>query len=122
MPYTYTSVSDPVYATPDDSKVRVTVKFDHLPNPVLFVANPKDVEPHGRQIYADVIAGKYGPIGPYVAVPRVAVVAAPVSAVAPPPRAPAAPVAVSAPDVPVAAPAPHIGKAGVATNLSPNRA
>jgi hypothetical protein len=32
-----------------------------------FTADQNDVEAHGRAIFADLIAGKYGPIGDYVA-------------------------------------------------------
>jgi hypothetical protein len=35
-----------------------------------FTASPTDVEAHGRGIFADIVAGKYGPISEYVAPPQ----------------------------------------------------
>lgn len=35
-----------------------------------FTASPNDVEPHGRAIFADIVAGTYGPIAEYVAPPE----------------------------------------------------
>lgn len=35
--------------------------------PLPFTASLNDVEPHGRAIFADLMAGKYGLIGEYVA-------------------------------------------------------
>lgn len=47
--------------------VNADVKFAELPDPVPFAASSKDVEAHGRQVYADAITGKYGPITEYIA-------------------------------------------------------
>ena len=35
-----------------------------------FHATPDDVEPHGRELYANAIAGEYGEIAPYIAPPE----------------------------------------------------
>lgn len=32
-----------------------------------FTANPNDVEEHGRQLYAEAVAGQFGPVAEYVA-------------------------------------------------------
>jgi len=36
---------------------------------LLFTADSNDVEPHGRAIFADIVAGKYGAIAEYVPPP-----------------------------------------------------
>jgi hypothetical protein len=63
----YTSVTNPVYASADKSKINCMVQFAAFSSPVPFCAMASDSTAHGPQIYADLIAGKYGPIGPYVA-------------------------------------------------------
>jgi len=35
-----------------------------------FTADSTDVEAHGRQIFADLVAGKYGPIAEYIPLPE----------------------------------------------------
>jgi hypothetical protein len=69
MGITYTSVSNLAYANQTGTAIQMTVQFGHLLQPALFVAMGSDPEQHGRQLYADAIAGKYGPIAPYVAPP-----------------------------------------------------
>ena len=32
-----------------------------------FLAHPEDPEAYGRKLYADLVAGKFGPVGDYVA-------------------------------------------------------
>jgi hypothetical protein len=65
--FTLISVSDPVYTsnTPN-SGINVTIQLAEFSNPIKFHAMQNDPEPHGVQIYNDLIAGKYGPIAPYV--------------------------------------------------------
>jgi hypothetical protein len=60
------SVSKPVYSSADNSSIDCLVQFDVFPNPLPFNASPKDTTDYGKQIYADCVAGKYGPIGAYV--------------------------------------------------------
>ena len=63
-----TSVANPVWANAAQTLINCQITVEQYPGEVLpFTADPNDVEAHGRQIYADCIAGKYGPIGPYVA-------------------------------------------------------
>jgi len=69
MPYTYSKVSNPRYSDEKKSGVVLTVHFDHLSKPHPFLAVPHDTEPHGKQLYAEAIAGKFGAIAPYVAPP-----------------------------------------------------
>lgn len=61
--YPYSSVSEPAWFDADHTMIAATVVFEHLKNiPVRFVASAKDGEAHGREIYEDIVAGKYGPI------------------------------------------------------------
>ena len=76
------SVTNPVFATEDGLLIDCLLGLDVFPAPVPFTANANDVEAHGRQIYADLMAGAYGPIAAYVAPPEPVVeasVAAPIS-------------------------------------------
>jgi len=63
----YTDVKDPVYGSADKTSIICQVKFDSFPNYLPFSASPKDVQLHGQKIFAELVAGKYGTIGPYVA-------------------------------------------------------
>lgn len=59
----YTSVANPVWFDAAHSMVVVDVVFPALSaTPVKFNASPKDSMAYGREIYADIIAGKYGAI------------------------------------------------------------
>ena len=62
----YTSVTHPVYVSADGSGIACQVKFTRWLDAVPFLAMVSDPEAHGRQIFAELAAGKYGPIGPYV--------------------------------------------------------
>lgn len=63
----YMTVNTPAYADAASRSVHCVVQFSHLQAPVPFLATADDVEPHGRQIFADCVAGKYGPVAPYAA-------------------------------------------------------
>ena len=61
----YSSVARPAYLNAAQTAILCVVKFDHLPDPMLFCAASYDVEPHGRQIFNECVAGKYGSIVPF---------------------------------------------------------
>jgi len=63
----YTEVTNPVYANATRTSIQCLVTFTGFPNPVPFIATADDPEAHGSEIYADLVSGKYGTIGPYVA-------------------------------------------------------
>ncbi|SDR52965.1 hypothetical protein [Paraburkholderia tuberum] len=65
----YTDVKNPAYAAADGSVITCEVKFDAFEDYVSFAAAANDLMDHGREIYADLAAGKYGAIEPYVAPP-----------------------------------------------------
>ena len=59
----YTSVANPVWFDSAHNMVVVDVVFPRLgETPVKFNASPNDSMSYGREIYADIIAGKYGAI------------------------------------------------------------
>jgi hypothetical protein len=63
------SVNNPIYANETNTAINCNVKFDTFPDYLPFTATPNDPEEYGRQLYADLQAGKYGPIAPYVPPP-----------------------------------------------------
>lgn len=65
---TYENVSNPVWFDADHTMVIVDVVFPDLSvSAVKFNASPLDVMDYGREIYADLVAGKYGPIAEHTA-------------------------------------------------------
>jgi hypothetical protein len=64
----YTSVANPKWADAAHTTVVVDVVFETLgTTAVKFNASPEDVMDYGREIYADLVAGKYGPIAEHTA-------------------------------------------------------
>lgn len=64
----YKNVSNPVWFDAAHTMVTVDVVFETLgADPVKFNASPEDVMDYGREIYADIVAGKYGPISEHTA-------------------------------------------------------
>lgn len=61
-----TSVHSPVWADAEHTIINCFITTSQFGDEQLpFTANPNDVEAHGRQIFADIIAGKYGAIAEY---------------------------------------------------------
>ena len=61
-----TNVTNPAWANAEHTMVNATVthsEFGEIP----FSASPNDVEEHGREIFANLVAGKFGEIAEYVA-------------------------------------------------------
>lgn len=58
------SVSNPVYSKIDNSMIDCTIvcEFGTIP----FTASSNDSEEYGRNLFADLVAGKYGEISAYV--------------------------------------------------------
>ena len=69
MSFTVVSVTNPVYTNAEGTSIDCQVQWAEFPTVHPFAANEWDPEPHGQQLYADLIAGKYGPIGVYVPPP-----------------------------------------------------
>lgn len=67
-----TSLTNPVWANVEHTAIDCNITTSQLGDEVLpFTASQYDVEPHGRAIFADIVAGKYGSIGEYVEPPPV---------------------------------------------------
>lgn len=63
-----TSVANPVWTNAEQTMIDCQITVEQYPGDVLpFSASPTDTTPYGPKIYADCVAGVYGPIGPYVA-------------------------------------------------------
>lgn len=71
MQSTLTSVSNPVWSNAEHTAIDCEITTSQFGDEVLsFTASPNDVESHGRAIFADIVAGKYGSIAEYVAPPE----------------------------------------------------
>ena len=72
---TLIGAKNPVWADKDKTLIILDCKFSHYANLGMtendgyydFLANPNDVEEHGRQIFEKAKAGDYGTVGDYVA-------------------------------------------------------
>lgn len=61
-----TSLQNPRWVDVNQTTIDCDITIDQFGDEVLpFTANPNDPEPHGREIYAKLIAGEYGPIAEY---------------------------------------------------------
>jgi len=63
---TIQTVTDPIYANEAGTAINCMVKFEEFPTALPFTASPNDPEEYGRQLYANLVAGVYGPVAPYV--------------------------------------------------------
>jgi hypothetical protein len=62
-----TSLKNPRWADAGKSMIDCDITTSQLGDEVLpFTATNYDVEPHGRAIFADIVAGKYGPIAQFL--------------------------------------------------------
>jgi hypothetical protein len=63
-----TSVFNPVWANAERTAIDCRITTLQFGDEILpFTAAEKDIEPHGRAIFAALVAGDYGPIAEYVA-------------------------------------------------------
>ena len=63
---TLTSLKDPKWANEEQTSINCVITTSQLGTEELpFTASPSDPEAHGRQIFADLVAGKYGLIADY---------------------------------------------------------
>jgi hypothetical protein len=67
MQSTLQTVSNPRWANAEQTAIDCEITTSQFGDEVLpFTASPNDVEPHGRAIFASIIAGDYGPIEEYI--------------------------------------------------------
>ena len=71
MQATLTSLSNPRWANAEQTMIDCEITTSQFGDEVLpFTASENDVEAHGRAIFADIVAGNYGPIAAYVPPPE----------------------------------------------------
>jgi len=61
-----TDVKSPVYANAENTQINCNVKFEEIPEYFPFTASPTDPMDYGRELYAQLVAGQWGQIAPYV--------------------------------------------------------
>lgn len=65
-----TSLTNPRWANAEQTMIDCEITTSQFGDEVLpFTASATDVEAHGRSIFADIVAGTYGPIAEYVPPP-----------------------------------------------------
>jgi hypothetical protein len=65
-----TSVKNACWINAERTLINCEITTSQFGDEILpFTANPNDCEAHGRAIFADIIAGKYGEIAEYVPPP-----------------------------------------------------
>lgn len=65
-----TSLTNPRWANAEQTAIDCDITTSQFGAEVLpFSADLNDVEPHGRAVFADLAAGKYGPIAQYIPPP-----------------------------------------------------
>jgi len=60
------TVKNPVWADVENTRINLVLKIESIPDEIPFTASPDDSESHGRALYADAVAGRFGPVSPYV--------------------------------------------------------
>lgn len=62
------AVKDGAYI--ENGMINALVHFEGFDDFIPFTASPDDPEEHGRQLYTDLKAGKYGPVTPFTVTPE----------------------------------------------------
>lgn len=71
MQATLTSLTNPRWVDAEHTAIDCEITTSQFGDEVLpFTASANDVEEHGRNIFAAIVAGEYGPIAEYVAPPE----------------------------------------------------
>ncbi|EDY4543773.1 DUF4376 domain-containing protein [Salmonella enterica] len=63
------AVKNNVYT--ESGLINCLVHFEGFNDFIPFTASPDDTEEHGRQLFADLKAGKYGPVAPFTVTPEI---------------------------------------------------
>jgi len=67
MSVIFTSVMNPVWSDSTKTRADVYVTVAHLGDELIpFTACAGDVEPHGRELFQEILDGKHGLVGDYV--------------------------------------------------------
>ena len=71
MQATLTSLTNPVWSNAAHTTIDCLITTSQFGAEILpFTADQNDVAPHGRAIFADLVAGTYGAIAAYIAPPE----------------------------------------------------
>jgi len=71
MQSSLTALKNPQWANAEHTAIDCNITTSQFGDEVLpFTASQNDVEAHGRAIFADIVAGVYGPIAEYVEPPE----------------------------------------------------
>lgn len=71
MQASLTSLINPIWSNAEKTRIDCEITTSQFGAEILpFTADQFDIEPHGRAIFADIVAGTYGPIAEYVPVPE----------------------------------------------------
>ena len=71
MQSTLTSLTNPIWSNAGHTTIDCLITTSQFGVEVLpFTADQNDIEPHGRAIFASIVAGEYGVIAEYVAPPE----------------------------------------------------
>ncbi|EEH5170483.1 DUF4376 domain-containing protein [Salmonella enterica] len=62
------AVKDGIYT--ENGMINALVHFEGFDDFIPFTSSPDDTEEHGHQLYADLKAGKYGPVTPFTVTPE----------------------------------------------------
>lgn len=66
-----TSLNNPCWSNAEHTQINCDITTSQFGDEVLpFTADQNDVEAHGRDIFASIVAGQYGPIGEYIPLPE----------------------------------------------------
>lgn len=67
MQATLTSLVNPRWSSVEHTAIDCEITTSQFGDEVLpFTASPNDVEPHGRTLFAQIVAGDFGPIADYI--------------------------------------------------------
>ena len=71
MQTTITSVSNPRWSNPEHTTIDCEITTSRFGEEILpFTAAKNDVEQHGREIFAAIVTGEFGPIAAYIPPPE----------------------------------------------------
>jgi hypothetical protein len=61
-----TDIKNQIYANAENTQINCIVKFDEILEYVPFTASSNDPMDYGRELYAQLVAGQWGQIAPYI--------------------------------------------------------
>lgn len=62
----YANVTSPQFANEDGTQINCFVEFEGFDAPLPFTADARDIAEHGKQIFSELMLGKWGEISAYI--------------------------------------------------------